>query len=252
MKAEDVLVKSRYSLSDQDKSRWSDTRLLSLLNDCLLDIALTTSVYNYNGYVELIKNNAVYDLSPLASRINRVEYLNKPLIMSTFEEMDSFFGLGWHTTQSSNISHVVYNLSKPCEFRVYPLLDNASKSLVTHGKDHGIITNITYESFAFVIKDTYGDINPSDVSNYIRIYYVKKPKTINLISDELDIVIDSSHLSILADYVAGNAFKDNIDENSVRLGNEKLLFYANNKERLSEKNMSNFVHKIRTTKYRTF
>ena len=45
MIAAEIIQKARYSLFDNSNDRWTDERLLSLLNDCLEELSLITNYF---------------------------------------------------------------------------------------------------------------------------------------------------------------------------------------------------------------
>lgn len=251
MIANDVLNKARFTLSDTDKTRWSDTRLLSLLNDAILDVALTTDLYNSVGYIKLQNGVSVYDTSSFAVNIERIEHLDKKLQTTVFEDMDENFDYGWQSKTSDKPTHIVYDLKKGGEFVVYPIPKTSSN--VNHIlSPHGIITDVRYEDIELTILSGLGGINNPNMAEYLKVYYTRKPNKITAITDTLESVIDPSLGSCLSHYIAGMALRDNTDARNRQVGNEEISFYENKKYGFELNKTRNNNRKIRTTVYNPF
>lgn len=250
MKAGDIITKARFTLSDTDKSRWSDERLLSLLNDALLDVALTTRLYNASGYIKLQKDIAVYDVSSFAIKVERVEHLSIPLAKVSFEEIDTMAGEGWQDEKDKTPSHIVYDLKRAGEFRIYPIPIEGSNDFVESNSDYGIVTDLSYKNIKMVVTGDFGDINAPNLGEYLKLYYISTPKELTSVLDDLEQVIDRTMLSSLAHYVSGAALRDNMDAHNRQVGNEELTFYEGKKRRLIEQKMKGHVKRVRVTDYR--
>lgn len=252
MKASEIITKARYTLSDTDEvdPRWSDARLLSLLNDALLDIALTTRLYNANGYIKLQQNTAIYDVSSFAVKVERVEHLSLPLEKVSFEEMDIRHGDKWQEIASVTPTNIVYDLKRSGEFRVYPVPIDGSADFIEATSDFGIVTSLNYEDVDLQVIDDFGDIDFPNLAEYIRLYYIRLPAEITAVTDDLESVIDRTMLSSLAHYVSGAALRDNMDTRNRQVGNEELTFYEGKKQRLIEQKMKGNVKRVRTVQYR--
>lgn len=250
MKASEIITKARYTLSDIDKSRWSDDRLLSLLNDALLDVALSTRLYNSKGLLKLQAGISVYDVSPFAVKLERVEHRGVPLAKVSFEEMDDRFGERWQSEEDENPSHIVYDLKRAGEFRIYPIPKQGANDLVKSNSNYGIVTALNYAEAELKITEGYGGVNSPNISMYLKLYYISSPKEITSVDDEMGAVIDRTMLSSLAHYVSGAALRDNMDSQNRQVGNEELSFYEGKKRMLANQKMKGSIKRIRVTDYR--
>lgn len=250
MEAGDILTKARYTLSDDDKSRWSDDRLLSLLNDALLDVALSTRLYNATGYIKLQDNTSIYDISSFAIKVERVEYLNNPLEKVSFNEMDDLFGTSWQEEANNKPTHIIYDLKRAGEFVVYPTPKSGAIENVNANSPYGIITQISYEDIELNIIGNLGDLSPPNRAKHLKLYYISAPQTLVSVTDKLEAVIDRTMLSQLAHYVAGAALRDNMDGQNRKVGNEELKFYQMKKQDLIDQKTRGDVKRVRVTNYR--
>ena len=251
MIASDIIQKVRYTISDPNSERWTDNRLLSLLNDALLDLALTTRLYNAVKFLQLFKNSAIYSLADIAIKIERVEYLDKPLEKFSYRLMDETFGANWQTEESDTPTHIAYDLRKSAEFKVYPIPTLGAVNTTISNSNFGIITDINYEDVQVVIGEGSGDIDAPNLVNYLKVYYIAEPVKLTALTDTLDPVIDRTMLSTLAHYVAGMALRDNMDTQNRAMANEEIALYENKKQMFTNEKMVNNVKKVRTTGYRS-
>ena len=88
MLVKEILDEARLTLSDTDVSRWSDNRLIALLNNCLKDLSKKTILFTNVGYAAIVDQVVDYDLSSTVVKIHRIEFDNEPLDFMTFEQMD--------------------------------------------------------------------------------------------------------------------------------------------------------------------
>ena len=143
MKVKDVLLSARYTLSDTDASRWSDARLISLLNDCIKDIAKTTILFTDVLYAGI--NNLVvdYDIAEYAIKIHRYEFEDEPVPLRTFEEMDKI-AADWQSHTGDKVKAIVYNKQNQGQFKIYPIIENSQTDNIVFTSTYGVITSITY------------------------------------------------------------------------------------------------------------
>lgn len=250
--ANDIITKSRYSVSDDiNKSRWTDDYLLSLTNDALLDIASTTRLYSSSAYVPLEIGTSLYDLSNKAISIERVEYVNLPLDFITFGQMDRRFGRNWQDDTDEIPTHVIYDLLQPANFRIYPTPAAGNRLLHRTNSIYGIITDIQYQDVELELAGPlYGDID-IDTTKYVLVYFIKMPPKVTALTDILDPLVDRQHIHILAHYVTSYALRSNQDTLSIKLSGIELQRYEMGKKNLAHSKNVNNVRRIRTTKYRS-
>ena len=245
-----ILTKARYTLSDQQKQRWSDARLLSLLNDGILHIASVTRLYNATTFIELIENVPVYDLSSVASQIRRVEHIGTTLVPKSFAEMDNIFSAGWQSDTADKPTHIVYDLSRTGVFRVFPIpMDIGVEAEVISNSPYGVITNIQYTEAEFELIDQFGDIAEPELNKYLKVYYNRLPTLLEHIDDVLDKVIVRQLYNALQHYVAGMAFKDNLDERNLALAESEMQIYSTLIDQHADRKVSGDIQRTRSSSY---
>ena len=255
IKASDIITKSRQKLSDtiEGSYRWSDIRLLSLLNDAILDIASSTLLYNDITHLNIIANQSVYNLSDKIFRLNRVEYQNKVLSFKTSEEMDKVYG-DWQTT-TGKPEYIIYNLHKMGEFRLYPIPEEGIGDSFVDDSLYGGFTELHLLPINQIVISGIDNGAVGGITDilfnleYLTIYSIKFPDEVSEITTELDVVITRPMIEMLANYVAGHAFRDDQAEQNVRLGSDLLFLYNQKKMELSIKKSTHGIKKIRKVNY---
>lgn len=248
MIAQDILTKVRYSLSDTDVDRWSDERLLSLLNDAIIDVAKNTTLF-IETYIYTVANLLVdIDLTETALKIVRAEYLDEALPFYSFEEMDKK-DKDWQTVTGDKVEALVYDKQRNGLLKQYPIVENAQNPHVEYPNGHlGVTTDISYSDIQPVLADTYGDVSHIPDEALIKFYYVRRHTRIDDINDTLN--IDELIETPLKHYIVGMALRDNQDTQNRQMGNEELRLYYNMIEEYSIQKSMDFAEADYTAEYR--
>lgn len=248
MLASDILTSARYILSDTAKDRWSDARLLSLLNDAVIDIAKNTTLFVETIFY--VVEDLVVDLELYSQslKVLRAEYLDEKLPFYTFDEMDQKFGKTWQLDTGDKVKALVYDRQRNAQFKIYPIVSNAINNHITYTGPYGIITSISYSDILPVITGTYGDVSDIPPEALIKFYHVRKHAEISALGDTL--YIDELTKNPLAHYVAGMALRDNQDVQNRSMANEELKFYYAMVEEYSVEKSLLFVRTVREARYR--
>ena len=246
----DIITRARDTLADPKKERWSDDRLLRLLDEAQKDFARQTSLLKGYANIPLFPFTATYSLPEDCWRITRAHYAERHLRLVSHEVMDEF-DLGWYTRQGSTIEALVFDQRNDSVIRCYPIPDTSAIrysytfeqsatpkyagagrfGVVTKFGDYtldsvfGITTGlfdqeITTESF----DSPYGVVTDvSESAGNIATFYIRDPVRIKYITDELE---TSSRWDIaLKHYVVGHAFLDDLDTAYQQRGSTSLALY---------------------------
>lgn len=250
MLVQDLLTKVRYTLSDLNRERWTDARLIALINDCMSQLTSKTILFVETAYIQLINNLADYDISNIAVKILRIEYENLPLPTYSFDDMDSKEPL-WQEKKGTKLKAYILDKQKEARFKTYPILDNTeveqSNGTITYSGPYGIITGITYFEIPLVMSGTFGDISPVAADGYIKVYFIKRHSTFTDVADTID--ISSVAEEIMQHYIVGRALRDNQDTQSRALSKEELDMYEAQLEDYSFEKAKNFSQSSHLTKY---
>lgn len=223
MLASKIISNVRDTLSDADKERYTDARLIKLLNDAMLDIATNSTLLIDTKFVGVSNNVVDYDLSSIMVRLLRVEYLDEPMRLYSFEEMDKL-NPQWQLEYGSTVKAIIYSKQKVGTFKVYPIPQNAINDHISYSSSYGIVTSITYSDILPIVADTLGDISYIPSEALLKLYYIRKPTEATALTDELN--IDNNTQKAIEHYIAGFALRDNHDQQNRVMGAEELkLFY---------------------------
>ena len=276
MLASDILTDVRFALSDSAKDRWSDARLLALLNDALKDVALKSKLFNRRTYVKLLDEVVHYDISEFALKIRRVEYNRKKLPFKSHEEMDNYGrnsnnsdydtlgngsrvetgfnyladgGADWKEHVGTEVSAIIYDKQDFGNFMTYPIVENTNYDNVEVTSNFGLIADINYSDLEIVPTDDFGTLNPPNILDYVYVYYIAKHAELTAVGDTIDMHV--FHKDMLVNYVTARAYKDNIDTQSREMSAEYMELYGDRLDTLNEENSSNYVESTTTTVYRS-
>lgn len=88
----DLVLKARRILGDVEAQRWSDARMLDIINDGLKDINTFANVYRGDHFFELVKYQTRYPLPRDLVAINSVWYNNEPVeLLSRYDVSDILY-----------------------------------------------------------------------------------------------------------------------------------------------------------------
>lgn len=249
LKAKDIIKQARYTLSDTAVERWSDDRLLALLDEGIKDIALKTILMVEYFYVPIADNVVDYDFSPVATKIVRIEYLDKPVPLVSYEEMDKL-NPSWQTDdpKSGGVPEAfIYNHHKRACIKQYPAITNSYNPYITYNQPYGVVTDIEYSDIQPVLANHYGDIANIPPAGYFKVFHVRRHADVTDMND--DLYIDDLCKQPLHHYVAGRALRDNQDTQNREMGSEELNLYSVLIEQFSLEKEKNFARPKRSTTY---
>lgn len=282
MLASAVITKARYTLSDLGEDRWSNARLLSLFNDALLDVALTTRLYNTKRLMRVIEGVSEYDCSDEVISFERIEHLGVPLEILSYAEMDAKFrneGSGfdnpraahsvrsysndyhsqysdvpldskWQEEEGEVFTKIVYNLNKSGSFLLFPIPNIGEVVTVVDNSDFGIITGFDLEGLEPALIEDDMSLDDTALKQYLKLFYTRKPTRLLTVDDELDDVISDVMTSIFSHYLVGMALRDNMDTQNRTIGNEEIGLYEQGKRKLINYKNSGDTQREFKTQYR--
>lgn len=248
MLASALLTKVRQNLSDTNKSRWTDERLLSLLNDGLSILTLDTILFMDKVYVELIKDLQDYDISNFAVRIVRAEYQGVPLSIVSHEMMDKL-DAGWRTKTRSKFTHLMTDKARPGQYSLYPTVENLDNTLVDNvNGPYGIITDITYTDYQLQTTNDPGEIGTPEAAGWLLVYFTKKLDTITSLDDNID---TEDFVGVgLQHYITGRALRDNMDTQNRAVSAEEFTLWDALVEKYKIEKSKLYAQTGLTTSYR--
>ena len=274
MKANEILLKARYDLSDVLKERWTDERLISILNDGISDLALDTRLFVQQGYLPIYAGVYEYDLSAFnVIDVQRVEFQKRKISLVSYEELEDYGGDSRDYTQTTRLSYnyggsryyfnsywkdeegdvpkaFLHNNNRLGVYRVYPIPTVSSTiAKPTLTQSYGIITDI---EFINIVNELPGaELEEADKDTMILLYYRYLPEKVLTIEDELDSAINRVVHDCLAKFIVSEAYKDNKTEQNIALSQVALREYNKKKNSLDTARSMNGARKDRQTAYHT-
>jgi len=224
MKAKDIINESRYILSDRQKERWSDERLLTLLNDGIIDIAKNTTLFIETVFYAIPNLNPDIDLTTTALKIVRVEYLDEVVPFYSFDEMDKTNVL-WQHEKGTEVRAIIYDKQRNMELKMFPIITNSQNPHIEYNQLFGVTTDISYSDIQPVLENNIGDISGIPDTALLKFYYIRKHAKITDINTDLN--IDELVKNPLIHYVSGMALRDNQDAQNRSFASEELQMYYN-------------------------
>jgi len=187
---ETIIKNARYTLADQAKDRYSDERLLTLVDEAHKDFARQTKLLKGEVEIPIFSGQTEYDLPLDVYQILRCSSESFVLPMTSFDDMDEFarrqwtqqsgfegvgenpnyalkhdnYGFAWETQTGSRIEAVIIDKRMPHKIRIWPIpTDTAETSYefiaggapeVTGQQLLGVVTSIT----DYTLTSPYGEV----------------------------------------------------------------------------------------------
>lgn len=250
-----ILLRVRDSLSDPNAKRWSNDRLLRLIDEAQVDIATKAKLLRTTANVAVTADKAIYDLPSDAIDVTRCvkaiplttgEQEKIKLLIKSHADMDEIDPF-WETETGTEIEFIVFDKLSPNQIKVYPIStidDDISTYLfptdfgVTTDStgdvvnpDFGVVTDITTTAtFTKSFNSDFGVLTDMDsVVASLIIYYNKRPATIDdysLIDTGQVLEVDEVFDKAIKHYVVGMCLRDDKDTQNRQMGSEELLLYT--------------------------
>jgi hypothetical protein len=240
---EDILVRVRDSLADEDKSRWSDNRLLRLVDEAQKKIATKCQLLRRYTTVSVLANQGEYTLPSDVYLITRVRDEDGAKIpIKSHADMDDYMRGGeWEFDTGANVQFIVFDNQAPASFKTYPIVNADADGEAFITDDYGVTADIegdTLSSGFGVVVDVvtnslqslqmnsvYGVVTDmSEVTEVLRVYYRAKPVTITSDQDELE--IDDKWDAAIKHYVVGMALHDDQDTQNRAVSSDEMAMYG--------------------------
>jgi len=240
----DVITRVRDSLADPDADRWSDARLLRLIDEAQKDIATKNKLLRTTTNIQVFPNKNVYALPSEAINIMRItDEEGNRIPLRSHAQMDDI-DITWEFDTGTSISYIVFDKLNPGQFKVQPIPEVGDVPHTYIAGTYGIVTDIANDTvvgaYGIVVdinttvtqtatfSSNYGElVDMAEVVKSLLIYYHERPAEINQIDIGTSVlVIDEMYDKAIKHYVVGMAWRDDQDTQNRRLGSEELQFYA--------------------------
>jgi len=255
----DILTRVRDSLSDDAGDRWTDARLLRLIDEAQKDLAKKSLLLRSKIGVALLADINVYQLPD--DTIHFLRFVNadgEEIPVVTHEEMDKL-NFGWEIVTGTEIEYIVYDKLNPRMFKVYPIPsaadDGDGESFTTSDfgvvtlseddavDDFGIATSITTSAtLTATWNSDFGVLTDmSSVFQSIVVYYYRYSTLIDAIDIAPSVMeIDAIYDRAIKLYVVGEALLDDKDTQDVTLGRSRKKEYREDRDKASSDSSKDF------------
>lgn len=259
---EEILLRVRDSLSDPDKDRWTDARLLRLADDAQkliakhanllrtkVNVPLAALVAEYSlpqtipgiiavwtgagtpVYVSAPSEVISYALPPDIHKITRVLNENgNPIPVLSHEQADRLFGTNWEAEVRSPVEAIIFDKVSQNRLKVYPIPEETTPTEISAevgnlNSVYGVTVAGGLESTYDLISSPYGVmVGVAQVTNIsLTVYYLKIADLISEITDTLE--IGTTFDQALKFYITGMALLDDKDTENRARGREELGFF---------------------------
>lgn len=244
----DILTKVRDSLSDSTGDRWSDDRLLRLIDEAQKDLCKKSLLLRDKVTKSLYAGVSTYEMPENAIHTLRFTDSDGNFIpVKTHEQMD-ILDPGWEVVTGETVKYIVYDKLKPRYFKVYPipeLDDGPADSFITSDygvvatsegdavDDYGVVATISSTSLEPTSFDSdYGVLvgMTSEFQSLI-IYYYRYSVDINAI-DIAPSVLEIDHIydKAIKHYVVSEALRDDKDTQDMTVSRDHKKDYTDERE----------------------
>lgn len=251
-----ILERVRDSLSDPDSDRWSDARLLRLVDEAQRHIAVKAKLLRTKIAIPIIADIAEYSLPEDAFNVTRVLVANavtldidnpagkEPVPIYSHIDMDRK-DISWETHTGTLIEAVIFDKITPTTLKIYPIPDTSDAvTEYTLTSDFGIVTDSTTDvvvppfglvgsitataSLSYSFTSDFGVVTDmAAIVNGLTVYYLRTPNLIDDVDIASALEIDAAFDLAIKHYVIGMAFRDDLDAQNRKLGSEALALFAN-------------------------
>lgn len=257
---EDILVRCRDSLADEDESRWSDARLLRLVDEAQKKIATKAQLLRKSFVLPLIANINEYALPSDAFLLTRAVSADGAKIgLTTHSALDDMMSNAqlcdclrinnissdaeWEYDTGTEVQYIIFDNQEPGKIKTYPIVTelDGTETFLTSPTAFGVVTSVEDDIITSVygvvttiatnaintaqFSSVYGIVTAmSSVEETIKIYYRAKPVTITAVTDPLE--IDDKWDAAIKHYVIGMALHDDQDTQNRAVSSDEIGLYG--------------------------
>ncbi len=245
-----ILANVRDSLSDPDAERFTELRLVRLLDKAQKDLNIRAQILRAKVVFQLVPTQSVYTLPVDTRVITRVLNEAGPVPLMTHEEADAEYGLTWESETGNSLKALIYDKQNQKGFKTYPILDNPTGDDTLYDyvpdSDFGLISVIggftSISDYGVSVVDDsatfsspYGVVGTfTEIPDVLRVtmYTLVNPETLtaaqdgNLVWTYSPLQVPDTYDTVLEHYVTGIALRDDQDTLSRELSREHLASYG--------------------------
>lgn len=216
-----IIDNARVTLSDTNKTRYSDSVLVKYLNDGLTDFVLNTKILKERIFLELNPTASIYDLSPYVLEFLRFQFQTKVIPVLSQEELDKV-SLTWQDEIGDEVECVTLSDMRKGWLRIYPRVITGADAIDQNSLFGGLI-DISINDDNYQIP-SITDVE-NTIKNFLTIFVVKKPKVLTLTTPDSELELGSEYDLAMEYYVTARALRSDTDSLNRNYGAEQLQLY---------------------------
>lgn len=240
-----IVSRIRSNVGDKRATRWSDADIIEIVNEGLIDFVSATKTLKAVIAFELEYNVNLYDLSPYAIDIIKVQYLNRTIPTITETQMAKKDDM-WEDTVGTEVSYVVFDDLKKGTFKIYPRIKDLTVNIIEQNQVYGALIDIVADPELYSILAD-GEITSN---KFMRVFYVKRPNAVTINTLDADMELDEDYDTAIVLYTSGMLLRWDVDSQNRSFSAEQLQLYGAYVRRasISSSKNNNSTNK-RTTSY---
>jgi len=224
-----ILTRVRDTLSDPERERWTNARLLRLADEAHQLIAARTNMLQLTATLALTSGKTLLTLPADVNKVTRIlNEQDRVLPVYSHAQADKVLGVNWQLRVGSPAQAIIFDKSKPNELIIFPVPDLPPANpiqVATLNSLYGVTVAGGLQSRFDLLASPYGVVTgvTTFTSGEITLYYTKIPATLVNTTDLLETspVYDTA----IKFYIAGMALRDDKDSQNRALGAEELQFF---------------------------
>lgn len=254
----------RGEVADPNKERWSDARLLVLLSQAQVELALETRVLISRKTLPVVTGKAEYFIDENTELVLRVHNENGPIELLSHFEMDDK-KLAWEFETGPVVQKVIYDLLSPNRLILYPIPSLAADAEqytfeagdnsfvggellgVVTGIDNysfnspfGVVANLVQPGIEESFDSPFGVVTSiSESTSKLTIQYARRPKELTSVNSELE--LSESFKEALLHLTVFRALTADIDAKANALADKHYKLYSMQLARLKNNKAHNQV-----------
>ena len=217
MLVSDIISPIRSLVGDVDTTRWSDTTLISLVDEAQKMITRSSKILKTSTSIVVHSDQSTYSIVDNAYIITRALYNGTYLTLKTHEELDAMSNT-WENDKGEP-KFLVYDKLAPGLVKISPVPEF----------EEPIVFDLS-------------------TANILEVYCIKTSDTINALTDELE--IPEIYVPLFKYYVTAQLFRFDLDTQNRAFGNEQLILFGQELQALKIEVSKNFARGEYTANYR--
>ena len=181
---QDILIRARDTLADPNGSRWSDARLIRLVDEAQKDICRRAKLLRTKTIIAVYAGQATYQLPPDLLLLDRVVFQDATLPLLSYSQLDNKDSF-WEVKKGT-VEACVYDKQNRGSIRLYPIPKDEVIINYTFSQD------LWLDEVVYEIDQDYGVVISGALEDIIDTDYGIATDIIDTIGTDYGITIDTN------------------------------------------------------------